>query len=328
MPDPFDQLREPLAPVRPRPAFARELRARIAAALGPDTGGTSMSPARPATATRVRSVQPYLTVHDGEAAIAWYVDVFGAVESGPRYAGSDGGIGHAELTIGDIVIFLSDEAPAYHAISPRTLGGTSVALHVYVDDVDAVTAAAERGGATVTRPPEDQGYGDRSATFLDPFGHKWMVATPLGERGVVPSPAPPAKTVWPALQYTDAPAAIRFLVDVVGFEERLVVAEGDVVHHAELVWPEGGGIMLGSAGHGSADEWSERPAGAGSVYVVTDDPDAVYERVRHAAGVEIIREPYEPDYDPGARGFDFRDAEGNLWSFGTYSGTPRATGEQ
>jgi uncharacterized glyoxalase superfamily protein PhnB len=126
-----------------------------------------------------------------------------------------------------------------------------------------------------------------------------------------------AKTVWPCVVYDDAVAAIAYLTGAFGFESRIVVADGDVVHHAELRWPEGGGIMLGSSGR-EESPFSRQPTGAASVYVVTDEPDALYTRAT-GFGLEIIREMEDTDY--GSRGFSVRDAEGNLWSFGTYRGT-------
>ena len=128
----------------------------------------------------------------------------------------------------------------------------------------------------------------------------------------------PPKTVWPTLNYTDAPAAIRFLTEVFGFEERLVVPgeTAGVVEHAQLRWPEGGGVMLGTAKR-KGNEFSERPTGAGSVYVVTDRPDELYDRAV-AAGAGLVRELRDEDY--GSRGFSVRDPEDNIWSFGTYRG--------
>lgn len=129
----------------------------------------------------------------------------------------------------------------------------------------------------------------------------------------------PPPQVWPTLRARDARALIRFLVDVVGFEETAVYGDGDVVHHAQLSWPLGGGIMLGSA---RDDGWA-LPPGAFGAYVVVDDPDALFERVT-AAGADIIRKPEETDY--GSREFALRDPEGNRWSFGTYRGEPMRTG--
>jgi uncharacterized glyoxalase superfamily protein PhnB len=132
-----------------------------------------------------------------------------------------------------------------------------------------------------------------------------------------------APLVWPTLRARDARALIHFLVDAVGFEETVVYADGDVVHHAQLDWPEGGGVMLGSAaGRGPDDPWPLEPGSFGA-YVVTSDPDRVCARAR-AAGADIVRELHETDY--GSRDFALRDPEGNRWSFGTYPGEPRRTG--
>jgi uncharacterized glyoxalase superfamily protein PhnB len=128
----------------------------------------------------------------------------------------------------------------------------------------------------------------------------------------------PAKTVWPTLIYADAPAAIRLLVDVLGFEESIVVRGEDpgVVEHAQLRWPEGGGIMLGTADR-DGNVFSQRPLGCGSTYVVTDEPDKLYDRAR-GADLEVLRELRDEDY--GGSGFSVRDPEGNVWSFGSYRG--------
>ncbi|WP_375483479.1 VOC family protein [uncultured Jatrophihabitans sp.] len=130
------------------------------------------------------------------------------------------------------------------------------------------------------------------------------------------SDAPPPQ-VWPTLRARDAPALIRFLVDVVGFEETTVYAEDGVVHHAQLSWPLGGGVMLGSARPGT--DWGLEPGTFGA-YVVVDDPDARYERIA-AAGAEVTTGLHDTDY--GSRDFAIRDPEGNRWSFGTYRGEPR-----
>jgi uncharacterized glyoxalase superfamily protein PhnB len=127
----------------------------------------------------------------------------------------------------------------------------------------------------------------------------------------------PAPTVWPALTYADAPGAIRFLVEAFGFIETLVVPGegGREIAHAELRWPEGGGVMLGSACDHS--DFGQRKPGTASIYVVTDAPDALFDRAT-AAGAEVVRGLKDEDY--GSRGFTVRDPEGTLWSFGTYRG--------
>ncbi|WP_405889329.1 VOC family protein [Streptomyces sp. NBC_00133] len=130
----------------------------------------------------------------------------------------------------------------------------------------------------------------------------------------------PAPQVWPTLRAHDARALIRFLIDAFGFEETVVHGEGDRVDHAQLSWPEGGGIMLGSAKPDAEDDsWPLRPGSFGA-YVVTADPDRLYARAK-AAGAEITSELRETDY--GSRDFAARDPEGNRWSFGTYRGESR-----
>jgi uncharacterized glyoxalase superfamily protein PhnB len=130
---------------------------------------------------------------------------------------------------------------------------------------------------------------------------------------------PPAPTVWPAIRYENAKAAIAFLVDAFGFEEALVVpSDGERdVPHAELRWPLGGGVMLGSRRFNDDGHDAFNATGIASVYVVTDDPDAVFARAT-AAGAEVVLGLKEEDY--GSRGFTVKDPEGNLWSFGTYRG--------
>ena len=128
--------------------------------------------------------------------------------------------------------------------------------------------------------------------------------------------APPPQ-VWPTLRARDARALIRFLVDVVGFRETVVYGEGDVVHHAQLSWPLGGGVMLGSVRDGDA---SASAPGTFGAYVVADDIDALHARIA-AAGAEVTSPPHDTDY--GSRDFAIRDPEGNRWSFGTYRGEPQ-----
>ena len=124
----------------------------------------------------------------------------------------------------------------------------------------------------------------------------------------------PAPTVWPTLQAHDAHTLIEFLVDTFGFRRTAVYADGDQVAHAELEWPEGGGIMLGS--YKPNGEWSREP-GTGGMYVVTDHVDELYARVVET-GTKIVRELADQDY--GNREFSAADPEGNLWSFGPYRG--------
>ena len=130
----------------------------------------------------------------------------------------------------------------------------------------------------------------------------------------------PPPQVWPTLRARDARALIRFLVDAFGFEETVVYGDGDMVHHAQLSWPSGGGIMMGSARpDADRDDWALQPGTFGA-YVVTDDPDALFKRAT-AAGASVLMELHDTDY--GSRDFAVRDPEGNRWSFGTYRVEPR-----
>jgi uncharacterized glyoxalase superfamily protein PhnB len=133
----------------------------------------------------------------------------------------------------------------------------------------------------------------------------------------------PPPQVWPTLRARDARALIRFLVDAFGFEETVVYGEGDRVDHAQLSWPPGGGVMLGSEPLDAQDGVGVTQPGAFSAYVVADDPDAIFARAT-AAGAEITSGLHETDY--GSRDFAARDPEGNRWSFGTYRGAPRLGG--
>jgi uncharacterized glyoxalase superfamily protein PhnB len=133
----------------------------------------------------------------------------------------------------------------------------------------------------------------------------------------------PEPQVWPTLRATDARGLIRFLVDAFGFSETVVYGEGDRVDHAELAWPEGGGIMLGSVktapDEAASDEAGPMQPGTFSAYVVTAHPDELCARAK-AAGAKVVTELYDTDY--GSRDFAALDPEGNRWYFGTYRGHP------
>ena len=121
------------------------------------------------------TVTPYLAVKSAAEAIDFYNRALGATE---RFRFEQGGkVAHAEIQIGDSVIMLSDEWPEGGHQSPQSLGGTTTSLHIYVDDVDRAFERAIDAGATEERAVQDQFYGDRSGTFLDPFGHRWNLAT-------------------------------------------------------------------------------------------------------------------------------------------------------
>jgi PhnB protein len=121
-------------------------------------------------------VTPYLIVDDADAAIDFYRMVLGATER-MRMPMPDGRVGHAELEVGDAMIMLADENPDMDVRGPKSVGGTPVTLHVYVEDADSVFERALQSGAKELRAVEDRFYGDRSGQFEDPFGHRWNVAS-------------------------------------------------------------------------------------------------------------------------------------------------------
>lgn len=122
------------------------------------------------------SVTPHLVCAGAAAAIEFYKKAFGAVEQG-RLPGADGRIMHAMLRIGDSPVMLVDEMPEWGALGPKTLKGSPVTLHLYVDDADAFAARAVKAGAKITMPVADMFWGDRYGKLEDPFGHHWSVAT-------------------------------------------------------------------------------------------------------------------------------------------------------
>ncbi len=123
------------------------------------------------------TVTPHLVIKGAGAAIDFYKKAFGAEEV-MRMPGPDGqSVMHAELKIGDSIIFLADEFPGMPARSPKALGGTTVTITLYVVDADKVFNQAVAAGATPALPPTDMFWGDRYAKVLDPFGHDWAIAT-------------------------------------------------------------------------------------------------------------------------------------------------------
>jgi uncharacterized glyoxalase superfamily protein PhnB len=179
------------------------------------------------------------------------------------------------------------------------------------------------------------------AVLSDPFGHRWFLLQSLEEfdlatyaarsegsefevvggaaRDTVIVDRSSPDGIWPALNYREASAAVRFCIDVLGFTERMVVADPDdasVIHHSELQWPEGGVVQLASA-HRDGNIYSEK-VGVGSLYIITRDPAAVLARCE-AAGATIVDPMREVDYGGRIdRMFTVSDPEGNFWCFGSY----------
>ena len=122
------------------------------------------------------TVTPYLIFDGAGGAIEFYKRALGASEV-MRLDDPSGRIHHAEIKIGNSPIMLADEHPELQALSPKTIGGSPVTMHVYVEDVDAAVDRAVKAGAKLVRPVADQFYGDRTGGIEDPFGYRWFIAT-------------------------------------------------------------------------------------------------------------------------------------------------------
>lgn len=123
---------------------------------------------------KIHETFPYLRVSDTNAAIEYYKAAFGVTEKF-RLTEPSGRIGHAELEFGTATVMLSDEFPELQCFGPESVGGTSVSIHLHVDDCDSALERAVELGGTLVRPPSDAFYGERSGTVRDPFGHEWLI---------------------------------------------------------------------------------------------------------------------------------------------------------
>ena len=122
----------------------------------------------------------YLRVHDAGATIAFYQQAFGATEKF-RLTEPSGRIGHAELDFGGTCLMLSDEYPEYEVFGPKHFGGTSMSIHLHVENADAMIARAVQAGAQIVRAAKDEFYGERSGSVRDPFGHEWLIGHSIEE---------------------------------------------------------------------------------------------------------------------------------------------------
>lgn len=123
------------------------------------------------------TLTPYLSVHDGKAAVDFYARAFGAKEKPGRMSGPDGKIMHTEIKIGESHFMLADESAEWGNLSPKTVGKTTVQLMIYVRNADTVMQQAVAAGGTMIKPVELQFYGDRAGRLEDPFGYTWFIAT-------------------------------------------------------------------------------------------------------------------------------------------------------
>ena len=130
----------------------------------------------------MHTVTPHLICKGAAEAIEFYKRAFGATELS-RLPGQNGRLMHAMIGIGDSAVMLADEMPEWGALGPQSLKGTPVAIHLYVQDVDAVAAQAVRAGAKTTMPVSDMFWGDRYGQIEDPFGYRWSIATRVRDAG-------------------------------------------------------------------------------------------------------------------------------------------------
>jgi uncharacterized glyoxalase superfamily protein PhnB/predicted enzyme related to lactoylglutathione lyase len=328
--DPFAQLRVADEPGVPDRRFVAGLRNRVVAALEaaglptidlPDrsstmTATTTTSRTSTAPVGATATITPYLTVTGGPAAIDWYVAVLGAVEQ-TRYTGDDGRIGHAELTIGGARFMLSDEYPEFGPgiVSPTTLGGTPFSMHVEVPDVDAVYAQVVADGrAAVGREPHDEAYGARSFDMIDPFGHRWMIQTPIATPTIEEIQAASEGftiTAAPTAPVDPAPVEIGYVT--FGSPDTLVAAQFYGALFGWVTEPGPSGDEYAHVGN------TELPMGlapgtpteAPVIYFRVDDIARYTARIRELGGEVVSETTY--DSGPNAVCKDVQGREFQLW---------------
>ena len=120
------------------------------------------------------TVTPFLMVHDAEGLAGFLQRAFGATDL-QIIRGADGKAMHVDLVIGDSKVMIGEECPQWGSKSPLALNGTPTGFMIYVPDADAAFAQAVKAGAKVEKPVQDQFWGDRTGSVIDPFGHKWLV---------------------------------------------------------------------------------------------------------------------------------------------------------
>ncbi len=176
-----EALRSRPEPAYPERRFAARLRARLERALtlpkGVDVTMTTIDPSAVIAEPATMEVTPYLAVTGARRALEWYADVFGAVATGEPMVMPDGRIGHAQLSFGGATVMLAEESAGVGHVAPRPGEGNSVTIHLQVPAVDSLLDRAVSLGAVLDRAPSDNPYG-RTAVVHDPFGHRWILASP------------------------------------------------------------------------------------------------------------------------------------------------------
>lgn len=286
MTDPFAALRAPVTPVDPDPAFASRLRARLERAVALPRGvavSTITLPPQTETsvATEAGAAIPYLAVREGRRAIDWYVDVLGAQLIGEPIVMPDGVLGHAELRFPHGTLYLAEEFPDIGVVAPDP-SATAVSLVLTVPDVEATVESAVRADGRLQRGPYDD-YGYRNATVVDPFGHRWMLRTPLVVVPAASATGAPAyrqgDVTYGSLWVPDVDRAATFFQSVLGW--RYVGGPSGQSRHVQGQTPSQG--LYGG-----------QPRSTLFCCYVVDDVAAAVQRVRAAGGqaADPAQEPY------------------------------------
>ena len=308
----------------PRETFKAELQQQLI------RRDSMSSPAPQPETNPVRSMSLYICVANANAAIDFYREAFGAKEMW-RLTEPGGKIGHAEIQIGNTSLMLSDEYPDYNTLSPETIGGSPVKIHLDVEDVDAFAEQAIKAGATLLRPIADQFYGDRSGQLADPFGYTWIVSTHIkdvpveemqkemdkwteeesakkSEGGYVKEPEMRRENrhaVTPYIPVQQPAELIDFLSEAFDGIEHFRATGTAGGMHAELSIGDSI-VMIGGAEH-----IEPKPT---AIHLYVPDVDQAYERALKAGAKSLM--PVE-DQPYGERSGGVEDAHGNRWYIAT-----------
>ena len=309
----------------PRETFKAELQQQLI------RRDSMSSPAPQRKENPVRSMSLYICVANASAAIDFYREAFGAEELS-RLAEPDGKVGHAELQIGQTVLMISDEYPEYGALSPKTIGGSSVRIHLDVTDVDTFAERAINAGATLVRPIADQFHGDRSGQLADPFGYTWIVSThqkdvsvedmqkefdkftqersakKSDEAGYVNEPEmrrENRRAVTPYITVHQPAELIDFVTQAFGAIEHFRATGSAGGMHAEVSIGDSI-VMIGGAEH-----IEPMPT---AIHLYVPDVDQAYERALEAGAKSLMPVADQPY---GERSGGVEDVHGNRWYIAT-----------
>ncbi len=310
----------------PREKFKIRLKSELS------KGRRTMSTVAEPVASVHTSASPRLTFKDAAKAIEFYKNAFGAKETMRFEMG--GKIPHAEIMIGNSVVFLTEEWPEGGRFSPETLGNSPVMMSLDVPDVDKFFAHAIGAGADAVIPIADQFYGHREGTLQDPFGYLWSVSTLTEEMSVdemhrrmnamtkgdtagkkpAVDPIPPGfHMVTPYLVAENGPALLEFTKQAFGAEETFRIATPAGGVHGEV---RIGDSMLMVGGGIPGREFRSTPK-THALHIYVEDADAVCQKAL-AAGAALIDEPRDQEY--GERSGSVKDPAGNIWYVATHKG--------